>query len=320
MGSPPGSGAGVRLDGRIGEDNPQPESGPGPAVFSGLELEWPLEVPPGRRNQSSPTTPQGTSRVYEPQQLDRRPRLNNAATVAEVMERLYPRELREAGIGGTVIVEFTIERDGIVNPASVSVVESPRDELSQVTLQALERFRFSPGQIDGVDVRVRIGMPIHWRSSAPATPPARGIGADRAAPLWVVPAEIFHGPPGHIVLALPGVRAGGTAVETTLASADELGALSRAPRLSNEAEVRQDMSQLYPAELQAAGVGGTVIAQFVIGADGRTEPGSITIIHSANPAFNDATRTVVQRMRFIPAQFQARDAPVMTQMAITWEP
>jgi periplasmic protein TonB len=105
----------------------------------------------------------GPAFAYEVAVLSRPPRLNNASTVASVMERLYPRMLQDAGIGGTVIVQFVIEANGTVDMSSIQIIESPHEQLSNATRQALDRFRFTPGQYNRQNVRVLTQMPITWQ-------------------------------------------------------------------------------------------------------------------------------------------------------------
>jgi periplasmic protein TonB len=60
---------------------------------------------------------------------------------------------------------------------------------------------------------------------------------------------------------------------------------------------------LYPAQLRAAGIEGSVVARFVVDTLGRVEPGSIAFTSAAQSAFSDAVRYALVRSRFVPAQF-----------------
>ena len=113
----------------------------------------------------APATETGTA--YEVAVLERKPELTNGAAVAAAIERLYPKILKEAGIGGTVSLEFIIETDGTVDVGSVRVAQSPNDLLADASVKAVERFRFRPGRYEGREVRVLIVMPISW------VPPSR---------------------------------------------------------------------------------------------------------------------------------------------------
>jgi protein TonB len=119
-----------------------PEAAPPPAV---------VEAPPA------------ADFAYELAVLDRQPSLSNKGTIASVMERLYPRLLQDAGIGGTVQLQFVIEPDGSVDMGSVKVIESSNDQLSEASIKAVEKFRFRPGVYKGAPVRVLIQMPITWQ-------------------------------------------------------------------------------------------------------------------------------------------------------------
>lgn len=58
----------------------------------------------------------------------------------------------------------------------------------------------------------------------------------------------------------------------------------------------------YPSSMRETGITGRVMVQFVVGANGRVEPGSIKILESTNSAFAAAVREVLPRHRFSPAK------------------
>lgn len=58
----------------------------------------------------------------------------------------------------------------------------------------------------------------------------------------------------------------------------------------------------YPFSLQSARLAGSVRARFVVGTDGRVEMSSVQILESTHPAFAEAVRAVLPRMRFRPAR------------------
>jgi TonB family protein len=101
--------------------------------------------------------------AYEVAVLERVPELANKGTIGSIMERLYPRLLQDAGIGGTVVMQFVIEPDGTVDMSSAKVLESSNNQLSEASIKAIERFRFRPGRYKGENVRVLIQMPITWQ-------------------------------------------------------------------------------------------------------------------------------------------------------------
>ena len=103
--------------------------------------------------------------AYEVAVLERVPELSNKGSIGSIMERLYPRLLQDAGIGGTVVMQFVIEPDGTVDMSSAKVLESSNDQLSEASMKAIERFRFRPGRYKGENVRVLIQMPITWQAA-----------------------------------------------------------------------------------------------------------------------------------------------------------
>ena len=106
--------------------------------------------------------PASSDNAYELALLSRQPELANRGSIGSVMERLYPRDLQDAGIGGTVVMQFVIEPDGKVDMSSARVLDSDNEKLSEATLKAVERFRFRPGQYRGENVRVLLRMPVTW--------------------------------------------------------------------------------------------------------------------------------------------------------------
>jgi len=101
--------------------------------------------------------------AYEVAVLERKPELSNKGQVASLLQRLYPRMLQDAGIEGTVVMQFVITEKGEVEPSSVKVISSTHEQFASASEKAVERFRFRPGKYKGKDVRVLIQMPIAWK-------------------------------------------------------------------------------------------------------------------------------------------------------------
>lgn len=58
----------------------------------------------------------------------------------------------------------------------------------------------------------------------------------------------------------------------------------------------------YPAEARAAGVQGSVLAQFVVNTDGDIETGTFKVLHSDNAMFSTAVREALPTLKFVPAE------------------
>lgn len=88
--------------------------------------------------------------------------------VAKAAERIpgspapqYPAELRSAGIAGRVIVQFIVDTDGLVEPGSMTVIESDHAAFTEAVRTALSQMRFSPAELeDGRVVRQNVQQPF----------------------------------------------------------------------------------------------------------------------------------------------------------------
>lgn len=70
----------------------------------------------------------------------------------------------------------------------------------------------------------------------------------------------------------------------------------------------------YPSSLRDAGVEGQVLAQFVVGENGRYQGGTLKILNSSNPAFSAAVKDALPRMRFSAAQIGGKKVAQLVQM------
>ena len=67
-------------------------------------------------------------------------------------------------------------------------------------------------------------------------------------------------------------------------------------------EVLRKPELRYPESLRSVNVEGVVQMHFIVGADGRVEPGSIEVISSPHKLFSDAVRTALLNTRYRPAE------------------
>jgi protein TonB len=99
------------------------------------------------------------SRVYENEELEVNPRLVNAGDVARAIQSNFPSLLRDAGVGGTVVLRAIVEKDG--RTSSVEVIRSEHNQMFSAPAAAVvRRMRFQPGTVDGAPVRARVEIPI----------------------------------------------------------------------------------------------------------------------------------------------------------------
>ncbi|MBW3554438.1 MAG: TonB family protein [Gemmatimonadetes bacterium] len=95
--------------------------------------------------------------------VDRRAELTNRRELPRIMERLYPDVLKEAGIGGRVVVQFVVEPSGRIDMSTVKVMSAEHDGFVDATRRALREFRFSPARMGDRKVRMLTQMPIVWQ-------------------------------------------------------------------------------------------------------------------------------------------------------------
>lgn len=72
----------------------------------------------------------------------------------------------------------------------------------------------------------------------------------------------------------------------------------------------------YPRLLLEAGVEGTVLLSFVVGTDGRVEPGSIEVLSASNRAFEAPSRDAVARATFHPGRLNGEAVRVLVRMPL----
>jgi protein TonB len=109
----------------------------------------------------------------------------------------------------------------------------------------------------------------------------------------------------------------GPAVDGALNGNSERG--DNAPFLAAQVERQVSLAPgskppRYPETLRAAGIEGRVVASFVVSDLGVVEEASIRILSSDNSLFNDAVKTALGRMRFVPAEIGGKKVRQLVQM------
>ncbi|HYR08714.1 MAG TPA: energy transducer TonB [Longimicrobium sp.] len=221
-----------------------------------------------------------SARVHALHEVDVPPRAQNAAAFTAALQQAYPPALRDAGVGGTVQVSFVVGTDGRV--ADVRLVEASDSAFSAPTVQAVSVLHFSPAQVGGRPVPVRVDQPITWRAQA-----APEEAAARAPRL----------PEGVVVYALDSV--------------------SVRPMPRNFREFEAAVRQLYPAELRGSGASAQVLAGFAVDPDGR--PVYAQVLESTDARFDAATLQAVNLLRFQPARLGREAVPVWMEVPVEWE-
>lgn len=107
----------------------------------------------------APPVPPDASVMKTPQYVyhTTRPELANRWQVKEVLERYYPRFLRDAGISGTAVVYLFVNTDGSVTEEALKT-SAGHPSLDWAAVQAAKSARFLPASNEGIPVGIWIEM------------------------------------------------------------------------------------------------------------------------------------------------------------------
>lgn len=236
---------------------------------------------------AQPATPDA-GRVYELNEVEVLPRPQNAAEFVAALRQSYPPPLRQAGVGGTVHVAFVLAPNG--QPEDVQILSTPDSAFDAPTVQAVSLLRFSPAQVQGRPVAVRVEQPITWRVE-PATEEAPVAAAE---------------PPGPTV----------EDVLEGAADVYEMHGVEVAPRPANVRDFQLALRRERPSVQTHPGVEAEVHVRFRVNEDGTTSHATIT--QTSDPRFNTAALRALQVLRFTPARVDGLPVKVWAEMPISF--
>jgi TonB family protein len=188
----------------------------------------------------------------------------------------YPADAKDAGIQGMQIVDGTINTDGRVVDA---VALMGNDELIAAALSAVTRWEFKPAVVNGEPVAVRMTVTVNF------TLQGANVGVGAADPAGQQPFRIPSAWPSATVRVGDGVKP---------------------PN-----KVR-DVKPIYPPDALAARVQGVVVADVLIGPDGRVND---AILRRSIPLLDDAALEAVRQWEFTPTLLNG--TPVSVAMSVT---
>ena len=96
----------------------------------------------------------------------------------------------------------------------------------------------------------------------------------------------------------------------------ELTEVEVLPRPRNARVFNESLAKGYPPHLRAAGTGGTVQVEFIVGPDGW--PVNVRVLSSPDSSFNMPTVRAVLLLQFTSAQVQGRPVFVRVEQPINW--
>lgn len=95
--------------------------------------------------------------------------------------------------------------------------------------------------------------------------------------------------------------------------------LTSAPKLASPAAAARLIARSIPEDVRRGGGGGTVQLQFVIGRDGRVEPGSVEVVSSPAPSLASAAKAVAEKMEFVPGKKDGAAVRSRVQLPIVYK-
>lgn len=232
----------------------------------------------------------------------RRDRIDYTGRLAGYYKRLETRN------GGYFISRDQIDRE---NPRTLSQL------LTHIPGINATRIRAGGG---GVRMRGRTCWPIVWLDGLPMG--AGEVDLDAFPPSTLQGIELYHGSTTAPLkyLAVREMSSCGTILLWSRGPDTDPPAPLPRPRFDIERmlaslavytsdqvdtpaapDPRRELSVAYPSSLFAAGVGGAVVAEFVVDAAGRVEEGTFGIVSSTNPLLSEAVREAIQGAAFRPA-------------------
>ena len=237
----------------------------------------------------------------------------NDAEIVRALEREYPPLLRDAGIGGTVVVWFFIDERGVVRNQFVQE-SSGHEALDEAALRVAPAFRFTPALNRDQAVPVWVTFPITFRtgggggeavqSEMDATEARRRAAVERATRVMEARVAAGEGEEGE-------------AGDVDISASPAFTPYTTAPRRTNDQEVVRAMEREYPPLLRDAGIGGTVNVWFFIDEEGVVRNQRIQR-SSGHGALDDAALRVAPVVRFTPALNQGEAVPAWVAFPITF--
>ncbi len=110
-----------------------------------------------------PSLVHAQNEVYGSEDLSAMPKLVSQAATARLIARSTPEDVRRSNGGGTVQIQFTIDKSGHVEPNSIEVVSTTIPTLATAARTVVEKMEFVPGKKDGAAVRARVQLPIIYK-------------------------------------------------------------------------------------------------------------------------------------------------------------
>jgi len=96
--------------------------------------------------------------------------------------------------------------------------------------------------------------------------------------------------------------------------------LTTPPRLVSASATARLVARTYPEPLRRTGTGGTVRLTFVIGENGKAEPGSIEVVDAPVAELGRAAKAVAENIEFTPGKRDGQAVRSRVELPIVYKP
>ncbi|HEX6070670.1 MAG TPA: TonB family protein [Longimicrobiaceae bacterium] len=297
------------------------------ATFVACDLEQPESVTETLSGSRSGTAVDGAAQSNEPtpSPFTVPPSLINRQEIGSLLADAYPPLLRDAGIGGRVELWIFIDEDGGVQETRLART-SGYEGLDRAAEQVAHGMRFSPAENEGRRVATWIQLPITFqtasRSGESTEAAARRLPESaRRIRTGLNPAAA----PRDLAVAVP---ESSDALESAAQSVNPPRQAESVPRftprdvepsLANRSAFARALEESYPAELRAAGRGGSVVLWVHLSEEGKVTEARI---HrgSGEPALDNAALSAIRQAEFSPARLKEAPVDVWLQLPVNFRP
>ena len=170
------------------------------------------------------------------------------------------------------------------------VVFTPSEPISIPVRRHLDRGGLALTVVAPAPVPVVVTVPSDIMTGIP--PVERG----RSALLWAVP------------LPLGCAACSGAGPDSTVVFEES--------SVDQPVEVLDQRPPVYPRGLEAMGVTGRVVLEYVVNAEGVVEPGSVRVLEATNAAFGDSAVNAIEQSRFRPARIGRTAVKQLVRQAV----
>jgi len=207
----------------------------------------------------------------------------------------YPSLLRSAQVEGRVLASFVVDANGRVDLSTFKELRSDHTLFTNAVRQALETAQYRAAEVGGRTVAQVVQQPFIFaldRSAEALRSPGNGTA--------VVLARAWQG-------VMAPWRRDPADIDRALAGAYFEFQVDEPASMQGGANLR------YAIELRNAGIEGTVLAQFVLGADGRIEPSTFKVLTTDHEGFVESVREALPRLRYTAARKDGRAVRQLVQ-------